>query len=59
MSALHQAGQRRAEAERERSAAHRALAKAIRAAAARGMKPGAIAAEAGVSRQTVHSILRD
>lgn len=58
MSALRTAGERRAQAERERSAAHKALAKAVKAAAARGKGPSEIAVEAGISRQTVHNILR-
>ncbi len=55
---LREAGERRADAEVERSAAHQALADAVRAARDAGMKPSQIAAEAGVSRQTVHTILR-
>ena len=56
---LREAGERRAAADKERSAAATALAKAVRQAAKRGMGSTDIAREAGVSRMTVHNILRD
>lgn len=55
---LREAGERRAAAERERSAASLALAEAVREAAALGIPKARIAREAGVSRVTVYDILK-
>ena len=56
---LEKAGLRRTKAEQERHAATRQLAVAVRAAAKAGMSKTHIAYVAGISRQTVHDILRD
>lgn len=55
---LNDAGKRRADAEKERSAATLALTEAVRQAGKRGMTPTQIAKQAGVSRQTVHAMLK-
>jgi DNA-binding XRE family transcriptional regulator len=56
---LAKAGLRRSRAEQERHAATQGLAVAVRAAAKAGMTKTHIAYVAGISRQTVHEILRD
>lgn len=55
---LRLAGRRRQAAERKRSEASTALSAAVRAADGAGIPKTTIAKEAGVSRQTVHEILR-
>lgn len=56
---LRLAGRRRASVERQRSKASSALSDAVRAAKEAGMTPTNIAKEAGVSRQTVHEMLKE
>jgi hypothetical protein len=56
---LYDAGQRRVTADQERHAASLELRNAVKAADRLGWTKARIARVAGISRQTVHEILRD